>query len=329
MVAIYDKHTASKCIQEAVDKSATLSGKLTTVFEEELSQMLNKGERTVRGWKTPSNIPSTIDDDVFFALIFHLMRFDGGGMSWLYNLLKSTSVPVFYPITPELLESYLRQVRVKNDPLTDYEIETFLEKFMSASDSEEGLRGAIKGLKSTSLQELVPLEPEHRGYIRGSDEVCVLGLTLYRYIESYVHDLAEAIRNGTRLRVILPQMEPYIVDMISFRSVSGATSHDQRQRIENTIRTLQRIKKRSGTSNVELRLINYVSPYGITIYKLRKKPQESLCQVRLNTFKTETPSAPTILTKATIKDGWFEFFSQQFELMWENSDSFELEGRLI
>jgi hypothetical protein len=197
---------------------------------------------------------------------------------------------------------------------------------MAQSRSNDGLQGVKKGVLTTTLQELIPLEPEHRDFIRESREVCVLGLTLYRYVESYIHDLADALKDGANLRVILPEAQPYIINMISFRSVSGASSEEQRDRIERTIRTLQRIQRISGASSITLKTINYLTPYGITVYHNRKRPAESVCQVRLTTFKTPTPAAPAILTRADTNDGWFSFFVEQFELMWDHAAEYALQG---
>jgi hypothetical protein len=324
MVIIYERVQASQKIQEAIEKGAVTQKHKLSVFEPGLADKLGVGLRTLHSWKTPSEIPSSIDDATFFALIYYLLDAEGGGLQWLTELLLLTSVPIYLPLSNHLFSAYMRQVRIRGALLSEKDIYRLTNKVFLASQNAVGLRGVTRGSESTVLQTLVPLEPEHRNYIRLSSPINIAGLTLYRYIESYIHDFVDAARNGAALRVVLIEPNESNVFALVRRSTSGTTIEEQRSRIYRTIDSLSRIKRLSGSSSIQLRLVDYPIPYGITVYNNPTVPQLSICQVRLYTFKTPTPSAPTILTTSQSNDGWFEFFVQQFDSIWEASSNYSI-----
>nr|WP_281720669.1 hypothetical protein [Nitrosomonas nitrosa] len=324
MPKIYDKDIVSSGLSEAINSIAIYRGKKIVDVEQDLAYELN-GEnfspRTLKSWKNSNSIPNTIDDGAFFGLIYLGLLTEKLGLDWLTVLLNATSIPIYTPISPRLLNAYLGQAQFQGNRLSDRQIKEvesiFFEKDSTDPKGFEYIRK--RGMINFEpLQVLIPLEPVAREFIRESKQIDIEGLSLFRFVEAFFHDFVYAAKNGALVRAVLVDPTSPALEMVAFRSLSKAAKEVQKQRILNTLNTLIRVNKVSGTQAVQARTLNYMPPYGITTYHHNDK-DKSICQVRLYTFRTPTSDAPTIFSDPKFNPVWFKVFTQQFNLMWNES----------
>jgi len=129
---------------------------------------------------------------------------------------------------------------------------------------------------------------------------------------------------GAKLRVLVADPEGSVLDMIAFRSTSRTPTHRQRDRIYATIADIRQLKANIPEADIQLRSIDYMPPYGLTIMKHREHPAKNICWARLFTFQTPTPNAPLINPDPSQDAEWFNFFTEQFWKMWDQAQHVDL-----
>lgn len=299
-------------LQKAVAKLAKVEGCSVSEMESELGDWIwgenSTGRRTILQWKYASSITSQIEDGGFFAIIWRVLKTKAMGLEWLERLLEGTGVPVYKPISSRLLYAYLEKARIE-------------EQALSKDDIELAIKAAFPDtakVPTLFLQELIPLEPvTTREHIKNAASISVLGLNLFRFLPVFQHELRQAVAAGTPLKVLLVAPDSCAVDMIGFRSTSQVPTNIQRGRIEDVLRLLGHWVNSSPQAKIEVRLLDYLPPYGITIYQDKHDFEKSVCLVRLYTFRTPTSEAPAIWPDPIRDSFWFDFFCEQFEMMWE------------
>lgn len=331
MPIIYDKALVAAQLLYGVQVLAETetSGNITAM-EYELAQMLNKEARTIKSWKSASSMPGSLKDYEFYGIIWLVLRTRQVSLQWVEDLLSGTSVSFLKPIPPDWLKGCLRQARLSGEAPSDKEIEELVDWYFLQNQvgddfsyiREQLSRSApIDGKRSTASRDLLriqkPLSGLTQHLIRTAKEVCINGLTLFRYVPSYHFDLVAALEQGTVVRMMLVDPDSPAFDMVVFRSASALNADMQQQQIMGVLEQLEQIRASAPHSKLEVRFTDYMPPYGITIYQHREDPAKSVCTVRLYTFRTPTPYAPVIIPHPIDDAFWFNFFSEQFEALWK------------
>lgn len=177
---------------------------------------------------------------------------------------------------------------------------------------------------STTLTTLAPLEREQRYQTRNAKAISTLGITLFRLLPAFQYEFLEMLNNGGQLRVLVVDHQSTAIEMASMRSDSGTPIKTQIRRVEDMLELLTRWKLKIPNANIEVRLLNFPPPYGITIIYPRLDTERASCLVRLLTFRTSTSTAPTVKPDPINEAYWFEFFCDQFEKMWEFARRYDL-----
>ena len=312
MPIIYDKEMVAKQLQKGIAKIAEYEGLSVVQTEHELaSWILNmaEGGRKIQCWKNPSCIPIKFDDGHFFALIWRVLKTRKVSLDWLEKTLKGTGVPFYKPISSHLLYAYLEKGRVKAKPIPAANILAVIKPYV---------QNTYESISAPLLQELIPLEPiSTRKAIKNASSIFLSGISLYRLIPAFKANYERTIERGVRFRVLLVDPRSQAIDMVALRSTSGSPVTKQRHQIEEILDLLTQWSNNIPTSNLQVRVLDYMPPYGITVYQHKSKPEESVCLVRLYTFRTPTSESPAIMTNPTENKRWFHFFSEQFEKMWD------------
>ena len=179
---------------------------------------------------------------------------------------------------------------------------------------------------STTLTILAPLEREQRYQTRNAKAIATLGITLFRLLPAFQHEFLEILKNGGQLRVLLVDHQSAAIEMASIRSDSGTPVKTQIGRVEDMLELLARWKVNIPSADIEVRLLNFPPPYGITVIYPRLDTERASCLVRLLTFRTSTSNTPTVKPDPINDAYWFEFFCEQFEKMWEFARAYDLSG---
>ena len=174
-----------------------------------------------------------------------------------------------------------------------------------------------KNSPSRVLTPLRPLSSQERALIPAAARMSVSGTSLYRLLPAYEYEIQEMLAAGGILRVLLSRPSAAITEMAALRSKSGASAALQAERIDISVELVRLWKSQHPKAHVELKLINYACPFGITVIEPRARNDKAYCLVRLTTFRTPS-STPPSLNPDPIEDKYlYDFFTGQFENMWE------------
>lgn len=177
---------------------------------------------------------------------------------------------------------------------------------------------------NTTLSILAPLEPEQRERTRTAQSISTLGITLFRFLPAFQYEFCEMLMNGGQLRVLLVDPNSPAIEMASRRSDIGTPIKTQKRRVEDMLELLSRWKSNIPDADIQVKLLDYLPSYGITIINPKFDTDDEFCLVRLLTFRTPTSTAPTIKPDPVSEPYWFEFFCNQFEMMWEYAEAYAL-----
>jgi hypothetical protein len=185
---------------------------------------------------------------------------------------------------------------------------------------------AIRKIEEASLQSNnedkiirnfeIPVESLQQ-YLRKAKEIYLLGISLYRFLPMFNFDIEYALNNGCDLKIILVAPRSDALRMASFRSPMRDSMETENQRIEGTLAFVGGMKARLPNAKIQIKLLDYLPPYGMTIIRPQRETDRAYCNVRLLPFQSSAFESP-IINPDPIKDKlWFDFFSNQFQKMWE------------
>lgn len=179
-------------------------------------------------------------------------------------------------------------------------------------------------LPTTTLSILSPLEPDQRMRTRNAKSISTLGITLIRFLPAFQYEFCEMLECGGKLRILLVNPDSPAIEMASKRLDIGTPVRTQKRRVEDMLELLSIWKSNIPDANLQVKLLDYLPPYGITIIDPRSETSDAFCLVRLYTFRTPTSTAPTIKPDPIHETYWFDFFRVQFETIWEFAEPYEL-----
>jgi len=171
--------------------------------------------------------------------------------------------------------------------------------------------------KHKSLLKLVELPgSEFRETLRYGGKISLLGLTLFKFVPAHRVDLEHALNNGAELRLILISPGGYAIQMASFSSPSGTSAETENQHVQSTIETLRNMQNRLPNAQIQLRLIDYLPHFAITLVESKQGRSKNHCFVRIIPFRKSTLESSAIEPHPLHDEFWFEYFSSQFEDIW-------------
>ncbi|MCB9437273.1 MAG: hypothetical protein H6673_09835 [Anaerolineales bacterium] len=279
---------------------------------EKLSVAVSREPSTLGSWMYATKIPGNIDDGAFFAVVWFVLATHNISFKWFEELLSGTNVLNTRPVTPDVLLACLQKARVNEKSLSEGDIRHVLDFYFDGNKLD-----LTSTVEAPRLHTLVPLEPVTQQYIESAKEILVEGISLFRFIPAFYPNFERALTAGASMRVLMVDPNSPAMNYVAYRSTSHIPIETQRQRVISTLDLLQHLANETQTGGLELRVMDYMPPYGITIYHHATDPAKSSCSVRLFTFRTPTPEAPTITPDPIDHEAWFNYFVEQFEKMWE------------
>ena len=155
-----------------------------------------------------------------------------------------------------------------------------------------------------------------RQIFRESESIDISGISLYRLIPFYHDDILYALKKGCRLRVLLVNPESTAMQMSSFRGIYQNSIDTEKQQVQSTREFLENLERNTTNINIELRAIDLLPSYGLTIVHPRNKSQKAHCLARIFPFRASSEKTPAIKPDPVNDKFWFDFFVEQFEKMW-------------
>lgn len=144
--------------------------------------------------------------------------------------------------------------------------------------------------------------------VRQAKELCLSGVSLFRFFPMYYVDIKEALRKGATLKVVIADPDSAAVEMASFRSDDGLSPEMERQRISEVLDFIKQQMSKRPTPNLEVRICPYLVPYSIVILTPFDSKAKPYCHARLFPFRTSPQRAPLITPDPQTDEAWFHFF---------------------
>jgi hypothetical protein len=176
------------------------------------------------------------------------------------------------------------------------------------------------------LSTLKPLTTEQREQIHESKAVLMSGINMYRTFYVFQYEFRHMLSLGGQVRVLLSHPDGAAMQMSALRSESRTPIEIQKKRTYETLELLALWRSEMPGADVQVRLIDYLPPFGITIMHPSDNSADAGCLVRLFTFRSSTSMAPAFTLNSNRTPEWFAFFSEQFEKMWEAGEDYDLKS---
>jgi hypothetical protein len=181
------------------------------------------------------------------------------------------------------------------------------------------------------LQFGPPEEASIREQIRQAKGISVSGVSLFRFVPMFFEDIkqslgdkaTQALGNGASLNLILANPYSAAVEMAAFRADDGITAEVERKRIITTVTYLGIYLTQYPDAKIKVRVCPYLVPFSIRIFVPSDPRVERRCRARLTPFKTPSLNAPRIISGDHTDAKWFQYFSDQFQRLWEASDEID------
>ncbi|GAB2568053.1 hypothetical protein GCM10027269_23640 [Kribbella endophytica] len=145
-----------------------------------------------------------------------------------------------------------------------------------------------------------------------ADDVLLIGIAMARTVQAGRDDFYRALVRGARLRVLVvdPTDEALVEQAAMMRPVGRAAL--LAQRIRTTLDELTELKA-STQGNLEIRVAQFIPPIGVNVIRDRGAASVTVQQPELRPASEPGP----IMHFAEADGGWFAFYAQQAERLWE------------
>lgn len=145
-----------------------------------------------------------------------------------------------------------------------------------------------------------------------ADDVLLIGIAMARTVQGARDDFHRALVRGARLRVLVvdPTDEVLVAQAAMHRPAGRAALLSQR--IMTTIEELEELRA-STQGNLEIRVAQFVPPIGVNLIRARGSASVTIQHPELRPAAEPGP----IMHFAESDGGWFSFYAQQAERLWE------------
>lgn len=205
---------------------------------------------------------------------------------------------------------------------SDQQARRLLEPWLASIENQS--RGTLQDHENALFSTLKPLSSEQRTLIRESRAVLTIGINLYRLFSAFQLEFRHMLNRGGVFQALLSHPDGVVMQMAALRSESRTPEDTQRQHARQTLELLALWKAELPEADLQVRLFDYLPPFGITIVYPLEETSPARCLVRIFPFRSSTSEAPATDLDSEKNPEWFAFFSQQFEKMWKAGKPYSL-----
>jgi len=252
-------------------------------------------------WRNPGFILDVVQAIIATAVAIVLALDMTGIWSVISWLPDNLNYLIFISICVLIVSSVLER-RFQLEGFAE-EVNQKLDKLAQSSQS---------GVRLENRQGLTTLEAR----LVQAEDVSLLGINLVGLLSNYEGFIKKKAKSGCKFRIIIT--DP------GFYTESGASNSWQKglrrkQDAEHAIRTLLPVIE--TTENIHLRFIDLLPSFSLLIID----PNSSHGKVQVELYLCEGAASDRphfILTQSNDKY-WYDFFRNQFDLLWENARDFD------
>ena len=167
--------------------------------------------------------------------------------------------------------------------------------------------------------------PDFDSYVQGANQIDLCGIALTSTVNRQLSNLREQLLQGAKVRILL-------VDPDSSTALSTAEARSEipsigyyRSKLATTLQDLnylQQIQDKSvPKGNIEIRLVSYPPSFALYSFDAGRPSAQLFVEIYPHiTGWGETP----VFNLMPGRDGkWYEYFTKQFEAMWERASRWE------
>jgi hypothetical protein len=192
-------------------------------------------------------------------------------------------------------------------------------------------RGLTRELeaKVRALRPRIPTHPQGqisdfllKGYpnldelIRKSSRIRILASSLSSTSSRYYDAFSTFLQQGGTLKVLVSDTTPEVLAMQVYRSASLKDAEAIKGLIQGHIGMVKALAKRTGFSgSFQFRSMPYLPPYSIALFE--PSSGTATAYVKLLAFQQGEANQPTMEVTNEGDSEWFDYFSNQFDRMWE------------
>lgn len=201
-----------------------------------------------------------------------------------------------------------------------------IERFMSLNKIEKNVSETNTFLKlregKASLddifitrKELKPLEER----LKYTKDIKITGASLFRLTTEYMNLFEDKANEGCTFKFIIlnPNCEAtkLVADNIVYEINDIKTYINN---INNTISSLKLLKEKYP-DKIEIKKVNFLPAYSLVITDSEK--DNGIIRLELYTQQVPTRNRPQLVVLKSREPKWYKFFSNQFDMMWNNPNS--------
>lgn len=170
-----------------------------------------------------------------------------------------------------------------------------------------------KGLASDFLLTDTALTEE---FFASANKIILTGITLQNRTRQFTHVLEQRLRAGASIQLVLLEPSDSNLQQMVARGWGQATPEYYRRIINTTVDRLESIgRKQQNRGQIE---IGYLPFYPAMAFEMVNPDQpHGTCWVTILPHKS-TRASPTFRLKASEDPHWYEFFREQFVLLWSS-----------
>jgi len=150
-----------------------------------------------------------------------------------------------------------------------------------------------------------------------ANTIYISGITLGNTTRQFAYILGERLKAGAKIKIILLEPDHSALKQLDLRSWGETSPEYYKKRLEGTIDLIEIIGCTPGAKGtLEIGLLPYVPSIGIIMIE----PGTSQGEAYINIYHHNSAEpSPSFQLGKDIDPHWFNFFQEQFDLMWKQS----------
>jgi len=156
--------------------------------------------------------------------------------------------------------------------------------------------------------------PDFSQDFQSAKKISVLGASLHSTTIRYYSDYEKALQRGSSLRVLVCEPSPSLLGMQVFRTYAIRDSKLLGRSVKDHIFLIQKLQSSLPNSKCESKTIALIISFGLVI--IENADGTAKIFVKLMPFRTPGSEYPVFEINNRKNQEWFEFFYNQFELLW-------------
>jgi hypothetical protein len=148
--------------------------------------------------------------------------------------------------------------------------------------------------------------------ISNSQELLIVGVTLYRTISTFYPDLEEKLKKGHKIKVLLVEPNTESTKLLPSRIYRPTSDRVLSDKILETIQFLLKLKA-TAPDKVEIKTINFPVAFGCFASNIDFK--DGSIHIEYYSFKT-TSALPCAIVSSRNDPYWYEVYKKEVENLW-------------